>query len=326
VGVAIALLLFSPFALWSASLGWPGLAIRVSHQVGGQAFPGQYLLELVGLSLLAWSPLLLIAAVRGAVALARQWRGARSLADSVLLFGPALIVLAYVAISFRQRVAFHWIAAGVVPWFLALARRFADRPRFLKGASWASAGLALTALAFMRFPDAIPSALPWDADPYARFSTMSARRRLIGIEEAGARWAEEVRALQAQGRRVFLVGNDYGFLCQAWFEGRLGHVPAMLRGFHRRLGGSFRLWMEEDEPRLIGADAVYLKADLRRGGTRQVPPLDAQRDQAVADVAGRFASVEAAPDLVVMRDGAEFRRFFVVRCRGYRGGFAAPRS
>ncbi len=71
-------------------------------------------------------------------------------------------------------------------------------------------------------------------------------------------------------------------------------------------------------------DAVYVKADRtpKRGGPP--PSFDEQRERARAEVSGEFDEVEVAPDLVVRRDGAEFRRFFLVRCRGYRGGF--PKS
>jgi hypothetical protein len=251
----------------------------------------------------------------------RQWRGTRSLPDAMLLFAPGFLVLGYVAITFRQRVAFHWIAAGIVPWFLALARRYADRPRFLRWSGGVSAALAIGALILVRFPDAIPE----PRHPFARMKATVARRQLLGIEEAGARWAEEIRGVEAQGRRVFLLGDDYGFLCQGWFEGRLGDVPAMWRRYPRREGGAFRSWMQEDEPRLIGADAIYMKADQRPNRDRPATPVDTQRDKAVAEVADRFDAVEVAPDLVVMRDGTEFRRFFVLRCRGYRGGFATPR-
>ena len=63
--------------------------------------------------------------------------------------------------------------------------------------------------------------------PVAGTSTAHARRQLLGVEEAGARWAEEIRGLQAQGRRAFLLGDDFGFLCQAWFEGHLGDVEGV---------------------------------------------------------------------------------------------------
>lgn len=316
--LGLAALLFSPVVAWNAARGWPTIGIRLGHQVGGQAFPGQYLLELIGQEIGAFGVLIFFGMLACVPDRVRRWVRERRLADAVLLVPAALLVVAYTAKASYSRVAFHWLAAGFAPLALPLAQRWRARPR-LRGAALAlGVALGITPLVFVVEPALIPPDLAYPLRP-GRLSTQRARRELIDLRELGDRIRRE---LDAAPGRVFLFADSYGSLSRWQFAAGAGSFPSMLRGVPDRSGGSFADWMAEAEPRLIGADALYVVSDrISRDGTLRRSPDDA-RDRARWRAARHFERVEALPDVVIRANGEELRRFFLIRCYAYRGGLA----
>lgn len=153
VAALLALAVFAPVIWWNAGHGWASFAFQAGRAGGGALHPLGPLLVLGGESvfLLPWIWFFLMVCLAAALRRGPAGRDSWLMACMAL---PPIILFAAVALWSRQRVLFHWAAAGYLMLFPLLGNEIATwigrRPWVSKTLA-ATSGLILVALAVVSF-------------------------------------------------------------------------------------------------------------------------------------------------------------------------------
>ncbi len=122
----LALAVFSPVLVWNAGHGWASLLFQAGRAGGGRLHPFGPLSTLAGEALFIlpwiWAPLM----VCGALALRRGPRDPGSWLLACLALPP---ILAFLVVSLRSHVLFHWAAPGYLMLFPLLGDAVGRRRR-----------------------------------------------------------------------------------------------------------------------------------------------------------------------------------------------------
>ena len=306
LALAIGLLGLLPMLLWNAGNGWVGL-LHVAGQGGaGKSFAlrPERLLEFVGGQLAVALPVTLL--LPWAVVWA--WRGRRERPAPWLLAGAALTPLTVLLfVSLQTKVQANWPALAWIPAAVVVAAWLVNSPRWARLIAGWGGGLALLAAVAVaaapalreRFP-ALPPSVP--------------ERKLAGWDEL----AEAVDRLVAlRPERTVTLTAGYDVAAELAWHNR--HLPRPLcANFGRRMN-QYDLWDRLDVSR-SGWDAVFA-CELDRED-----PLDGDLlTRLPAGLRSDFAEVGAAQLVRVVRGGAVWRTFLVIRLNGFDGRLDSAR-
>ncbi len=312
-GLGVTAVLLLPLIFWNTSHGWPIITIRLGHHVGGQPFPGAYLLSLLIQETLTWGILIFYGMVAVLPGLLRRTLQNRQPAEALLCFPALLLLVVFLTKSTYSVVAFHWLTAAFVPLLLPLAQRWRKSPHVLVVAFLLAAALSTAVFGALYRPSILPDA------HVEKLDIDTLKRELVDFSAVGTRLRQELTAASGP---TFLIADEYGSASRWLFEAGTGDTPVILTKVPTRSGGSFKYWMAEQETRLRGADAVYIHRHDSGGDDDTDTSPDLLRAQAAAKVTDYFSQVNPLPDIVIYHDGIEIWRFFLIRCHNYRGGLS----
>jgi hypothetical protein len=129
LAVATGLLVFSPVIAWNARNGWASFAFQGGRAIGGATPRPDYLLAAIGAQAAylfpwIWLPLMVVG-----WRLARGWRDGDDERGRLALCLGATPLAVFTAVACFRPVLPHWGLVGVLPFFPALGRAFAERAR-----------------------------------------------------------------------------------------------------------------------------------------------------------------------------------------------------
>ncbi len=296
-----------PVIIWNAQHGW----ITATHlyERGGLDAAWQptlrFLGEFLGVEAGVLNPVFFVAMLWAMIAF---WRSQRRDPLALFLFSMgAPLFLGYTIYTLRAHVLPNWIAPAVVPLFCLMALHWNVRERagarVVKG--WLAAGLVLglVAVVVLHDTDLVQKVagqnLPVNLDPL---------RRVRGWKEGAAVVAKARTRLLAEGKPVFLIGDQYGVTGLLSFylpEAKAGvpdHPLVYFRSTDRPIN-QFYFW--PGYTNRTGQNAIYVRDTKRKF---QVPPR----------LLAEFASVEDFGLFEVRYRGRVLRQLQLFACRDLR--------
>ncbi|MBK9139407.1 MAG: glycosyltransferase family 39 protein [Verrucomicrobia bacterium] len=294
-----------PVIIWNVQHDWI-TAAHLHDRAGltqAWAFQPRYFLEFTGAAAGLLHPVFFAGILWAMVSVWRHRRRDPFLMYLLCLGAPLL--LGYWAYTIRARVLPNWIAAAVVPLFCLLVA-YGDA-RFRAGAvavrRWLWVGLWTGLPLVLLFHETnwiqkiTGQPLPAKVDPLRRVRGWSEMARVVEVE---------YQRLRANGRPLFIIGDDYGVTAQLTFH--LAEARARVRSdplvfCDATEINQFSLWPGYRERR--GEDALF----VREGWTARSIPDDLRRD---------FASVEDLGMRDVLVRGRVLRRVQLFHCRELR--------
>jgi 4-amino-4-deoxy-L-arabinose transferase-like glycosyltransferase/membrane-associated phospholipid phosphatase len=287
VALLLNLICALPVLIWNWQHHW----ITVTHVAGNAGLESawkptlRYLGEFVGAEAGLLNPIFFVATVWAAIAF---WRRGRYDPRQVYLFSMgAPLFLSYLLYSFRSRILPNWIAPSVLPLSCLMVIYWDARWRLgtTRIKPWLVSGLVLGLVAVLLCHDTnlitklTGARLPVNQDPLHRVRGWSDVARAAG----GAR-----RALLAEGKPVFIIGDHYSMVGEIAFY--LPEAKATVTGdpliFYRsdsRAVNQFHFWPGYEDRK--GQNAIFVREldrDLPRPGP--VPREVAQQFESVTEM------------------------------------------
>jgi undecaprenyl-diphosphatase len=324
IATIISLLFTIPVLVWNARHGW----VSARHIVkdagpGGKAgFNPLNLAEFVAGQIGALGPTMAVIVI-GAILFALRRRRdesehGRAMRYLLIMSLPLLAVIAIISIFTKAQV--NWPAPSyfalliLAAFFVATRMREAVSWKRWRGIVWITIIFGIVAAPIAHNTHLLYRPVDKLGQMLGRSKGFPPRQwdpsfRLRGWQEFGERISVELAQL---GPGAMVMCEDYQSTAQAAFytDGQpiTYYVGSWLAKAARL--SQYDIWADRrlDNPDLRGRDAIYYGHDGVAGSG--MPP---------AEFVAAFESVEKLPELVIMRDGLEIRRFRFWRCRSFKG-------
>jgi 4-amino-4-deoxy-L-arabinose transferase-like glycosyltransferase len=148
----IAVICFSPVIGWNVQHHWASFAFQLNHGLGDKDSPGVMgFVNLVGVVLLTWTPVLFIVAMVAMVGLARTYRQ-QPVAAKLMLLMAAMPLVLFSYSSFHRKVEGNWPAVAFVPAVIVAVLWIAQQPEKRMGLARWAVGVAVAFSIVAQFP------------------------------------------------------------------------------------------------------------------------------------------------------------------------------
>ena len=226
----------------------------------------------------------------------------------------APVFLFYLVFTLRSRVNLNWIAPSVVPFFCLAVVYWEERWRegFRPVKLWLKSGLIIGTIAVvvMHVGDLLPRIIGQPLPP-----VLDVWRRVDGWPETAEQVGEARRKLEAEGKKVFIIGAHYQITGELSFylpeaSAAIQTEPIVYYLHSDKPDNQFYFWPGyEDRKDLKGQNALYVvEMDFLEGAPYPPPP----------ELLAEFDSVKDLGEFKVTNRGRVVRRLQIMECRNLR--------
>lgn len=296
IGMALAIVISSPFWIWNGLHGWENFTFQIQdHLHNPPLHPSLAFLGFLGIQALSVSPVIFFLLISTAIAsVKKSWQGDRS-AQFIAAFSlPTLVP--FILLTWWERVGFHWLVPGYLSLFLGLAAAKTWEKWTARGLIVA-AGMALLFYGIFTFPRAVSQALlPLNrAFPKAGILSFLQGKgfgEILGYQ-ALSKAVEQRLKLMGTGKNTFLLTDSYTLSSDLIYYTGEKTCTLLLSGE----GGEFSRWNRFGT--LVGENALWVN----------LQPLSNEPE--VLDVLRRAFKRLGKTEKIEIQEGKIIRTFYV---------------